>query len=85
MSIIQKEQKDAKTPADFFKQMFGRTVRIKLHNRIEYLGVLAVIDGNMNIVLEQCEEYIDGKLSTKYGEAFIRGNNVLYISAAFGK
>lgn len=32
--------------------MFGRTVRIKLHNRIEYLGVLAVIDGNMNIVLE---------------------------------
>lgn len=31
------------------------------------------------------EEYIDGKLSTKYGEAFIRGNNVLYISAAFGK
>eukprot|EP01016_Furgasonia_blochmanni_P036773 TRINITY_DN4240_c0_g1_i5.p3 TRINITY_DN4240_c0_g1~~TRINITY_DN4240_c0_g1_i5.p3 ORF type:complete len:101 (-),score=5.10 TRINITY_DN4240_c0_g1_i5:136-438(-) len=35
----------------------------------------------MNIVLEQIEEFEGGKLTNKYGEAFIRGNNVLYISA----
>jgi U6 snRNA-associated Sm-like protein LSm6 len=29
----------------------------------------------MNIVLEQIEEYEGGKLTNKYGEAFIRGNN----------
>ena len=38
-------------------------------------------DGFMNIALEQTEEYVHGQLKTKYGDAFIRGNNVLYISA----
>ena len=30
--------------------------------------------------LEQTEEYVNGQLKNKYGDAFIRGNNVLYIS-----
>ena len=29
----------------------------------------------MNIALEQTEEYVHGQLKTKYGDAFIRGNN----------
>ncbi len=28
----------------------------------------------------QTEEYVNGQLKRKYGDAFIRGNNVLYIS-----
>jgi U6 snRNA-associated Sm-like protein LSm6 len=28
----------------------------------------------------QTEEYVNGQLKNKYGDAFIRGNNVLYIS-----
>ena len=43
-------------------------------------GVLACLDGYMNIALEQSEEYMNGQLKNKYGDAFIRGNNVLYIS-----
>jgi len=43
-------------------------------------GVLACLDGYMNIALEQTEEYVNGQLKNKYGDAFIRGNNVLYIS-----
>jgi hypothetical protein len=43
-------------------------------------GILACLDGYMNIAMEQTEEYVDGQLKTKYGDAFIRGNNVLYIS-----
>ena len=43
-------------------------------------GVLACLDGYMNIALEQTEEYNNGQLKNKYGDAFIRGNNVLYIS-----
>ena len=39
----------------------------------------------MNIVMEQTEEYVDGQLVNKYGECFIRGNNVLYISAQSSK
>lgn len=43
-------------------------------------GVMACIDGYMNIALEQTEEYINGELKNKFGDSFIRGNNVLYIS-----
>ena len=27
------------------------------------------------------QEYVNGQLKNKYGDAFVRGNNVLYISA----
>jgi U6 snRNA-associated Sm-like protein LSm6 len=43
-------------------------------------GVLACLDGYMNVALEQTEEYVDGQLKHKYGDAFIRGNNIMYIS-----
>lgn len=46
----------------------------------QFSGVLACLDGYMNIALEQTEEYVNGQLKNKYGDAFIRGNNVLYIS-----
>jgi len=39
------------------------------------IGVLACLDGYMNIALEQTEEYVNGQLKNKYGDAFIRGNN----------
>ncbi|CAI9761674.1 unnamed protein product [Fraxinus pennsylvanica] len=47
---------------------------------IDYRGILACLDGYMNIAMEQTEEYVNGQLKNKYGDAFIRGNNVLYIS-----
>lgn len=34
------------------------------------------------MALEQTEEYVDGQLKTKYGDTFIRGNNILYIRSA---
>ena len=46
-----------------------------------FTGVLACLDGYMNIAMEQTEEYVNGQLKAKYGDTFIRGNNVLYISA----
>ena len=47
---------------------------------LQITGVLACLDGYMNIALEQTEEYSNGQLKSKFGDAFIRGNNVLYIS-----
>lgn len=38
-------------------------------------GVLAGLDGFMNIAMEQTEEYVAGQLKNKYGDCFIRGNN----------
>ncbi|KYN26802.1 U6 snRNA-associated Sm-like protein LSm6 [Trachymyrmex cornetzi] len=66
--------------SQFIQQIHGRPVVVKLNSGVDYRGVLACIDGYMNIALEQTEEYVNGQLKDKYGDAFIRGNNVLYIS-----
>eukprot|EP00036_Acanthoecidae_sp_10tr_P011427 CAMPEP_0182924968 /NCGR_PEP_ID=MMETSP0105_2-20130417/8058_1 /TAXON_ID=81532 ORGANISM="Acanthoeca-like sp., Strain 10tr" /NCGR_SAMPLE_ID=MMETSP0105_2 /ASSEMBLY_ACC=CAM_ASM_000205 /LENGTH=76 /DNA_ID=CAMNT_0025062795 /DNA_START=37 /DNA_END=267 /DNA_ORIENTATION=+ len=71
----------ATSPSDFLKAIIGRPVIVKLNSGVDYRGVLACLDGYMNIALEQSEEYVDGQLKRKYGDCFIRGNNVLYISA----
>jgi len=38
-------------------------------------GVLSCLDGYMNIALEQTEEHVNGTVTNRYGDAFIRGNN----------
>lgn len=67
-------------PSDFLKELAGRPVVVKLNSGADYRGLLSCLDGYMNIALEQTEEYVNGQLKKKYGDAFIRGNNVLYIS-----
>ncbi|KAJ1471365.1 hypothetical protein T484DRAFT_1640155, partial [Baffinella frigidus] len=54
----------------------GRPVVVKLNTGVDYRGVLACLDGYMNIAMEQAREYVNGQLKNKYGDAFIRGNNV---------
>uniref|UniRef100_A0AB40E6M0 U6 snRNA-associated Sm-like protein LSm6 n=1 Tax=Esox lucius TaxID=8010 RepID=A0AB40E6M0_ESOLU len=63
------------TPSDFLKQIIGRPVVVKLNSGVDYRGVLACLDGYMNIAVEQTEEYVNGQLKNKYGDAFLRGNN----------
>ena len=46
-----------------------------------FRGILVCLDPYMNVVLEQTEEYYRGLLIKKHGDTFIRGNNVLYLSA----
>eukprot|EP00887_Chlorella_sp_A99_P002899 scaffold6.g2899.t1 len=72
----------SKTPADFLKGIKGKPVLVKLNSGVDYRGILACLDGYMNIAMEQTEEYVNGQLKNKYGDCFIRGNNVLYISTA---
>ena len=48
---------------------------VKLNSGVDYRGVLACLDGYMNIAMEQTEEYVNGSLKAKYGDCFIRGNN----------
>lgn len=81
MSSAAEKSSKGRTPSDFLKAVLGRPVIVKLNNSTEYRGILACLDGYMNIALEQTEEYMNGELKSKYGDAFIRGNNVLYISA----
>ncbi|KAJ1720438.1 UBX domain protein Ubx2 [Coemansia erecta] len=78
----QQQQVTKKSPTDFLNLILGQRVFVRLNSGIDYKGVLACLDGYMNIALEQTEEYVDGELRNRYGDAFIRGNNVLYISTA---
>lgn len=81
MASTQPKAARGKTPANFLTDVIGHAVVVKLNSATEYRGVLACLDGYMNIALEQTEEYTNGELTNKFGDAFIRGNNVLYISA----
>lgn len=82
---LTQSQARGSTPSDFLKAVLGRPVVVKLNNATEYRGILACLDGYMNIALEQTEEYENGELTNSFGDAFIRGNNVLYISATKNK
>ena len=45
----------AKTPADFLRSIRGKQVVVKLNSGVDYRGVLACLDGYMNIAMEQTE------------------------------
>lgn len=54
---------------EFFKQVLGSQVIVKLNNGKEVTGFLEALDGSLNIVLRDSS-----------GIIFIRGNNVYYLS-----
>ncbi|KAK1769449.1 U6 snRNA-associated Sm-like protein LSm6 [Phialemonium atrogriseum] len=74
-------QGDGKDPSSFLGQIIGNPVTVKLNSGVVYKGELQSVDGYMNIALEKAEEYIDGAKRRTYGDAFVRGNNVMYVSA----
>ncbi|CDK26392.1 unnamed protein product [Kuraishia capsulata CBS 1993] len=69
-------------PSAFLSKIIGQPVIVKLSSGLEFHGDLQSIDGFMNVVLEDTKEYNKGKLTKTYADAFIRGNNVMYISQA---
>ncbi|TIA76190.1 hypothetical protein E3P92_00034 [Wallemia ichthyophaga] len=82
-SVVQSDTKGS--PSAFLKAIVGKNVIVKLNSGLLYTGVLQCLDGYMNLVITDAKEDtgIAGIPTTNtYGEAFIRGNNVLYISAA---
>ncbi|KAJ2161776.1 U4/U6-U5 snRNP complex subunit lsm6 [Coemansia sp. RSA 552] len=78
---MSEQQISKKTPTDFLNTILRQRVFVRLNSGVDYRGVLSCLDGYMNIALEQTEEYVDGELRNRYGDCFIRGNNVMYISA----
>ncbi|EAS31554.3 U6 snRNA-associated Sm-like protein LSm6 [Coccidioides immitis RS] len=72
---------DSQDPSAFLSGITGASVTVKLNSGVVYKGELQSIDGYMNIALEKTQEFVNGKLRKSYGDVFVRGNNVLYISA----
>lgn len=78
---IMAEDKVKTGPSVFLSEILGQQVKVKLNNGVTYLGNLNSIDGYMNIVMDSTSEHVNGQDFVKnYGDVFIRGNNVLYIS-----
>ena len=52
-----------------------------LFSKTKILGILRLscLDGFMNIALEQTEEYVNGAVTNRYGDTFVRGNNGAFI------
>ncbi|KAI9311252.1 U6 snRNA-associated Sm-like protein LSm6, partial [Dichotomocladium elegans] len=71
----QQQKQNSRSPTDFLNTVLGQRVVVKLNSGINYRGVLACLDGYMNIALENTEEYVDGVFKNRYGDTFIRGNN----------
>ena len=53
----------------------SRKKKITAYRGWKSKGVLSCLDGYMNIALEQTEEHVNGTVTNRYGDAFIRGNN----------
>ena len=74
-----------KSPSEFLKSVLGRPVIVKLNSGTTYHGILACLDGYMNIAMEQTQEFVNGQLKNTYADTFIRGNNGKQIQHKFLK
>lgn len=70
----------ANRPFDLLSESIGKEVLVVLKGDMSIRGTLQAFDVHMNIVLENAEELLDGKLKTRYNKLMVRGDNVLTIS-----
>lgn len=71
-----------KSPSDFLNTVLGKDVVVRLNSGVDYKGQLVCLDSFMNLAMEGTEEFEGERLKAKYGDAFLRGNNVYYISTS---
>ena len=66
-------------PINNLNKVRGKHVVIRLKDNVEYAGRLESFDQYMNCRLSEAVEIIDGEEVSKYGDLFVRGNNILLI------
>ncbi|MFN3804116.1 MAG: LSm family protein [Pyrobaculum sp.] len=59
----------------------GKQVLVKLRDSHEIRGILRSFDQHVNLLIDEAEEIIEGKIY-KRGTLVVRGENVLFISPA---
>ena len=70
----------SKKPLNMLTRHMNAYVVITLKNGIDYTGTMVHCDTYMNIILDGATEVYDGKMLANYGEALVRGNNIIYIT-----
>ena len=67
-------------PLNMLIKSNGANVEVVLKGRGSYRGKLIRADGYMNMMLKGAKEYDDEGLIASYGDVFIRGNNVMWVT-----
>ena len=67
-------------PLNTLIKNLNNDIIVKLKNSVEYRGRMVKCDNYMNIILYGASEFFESECIAKYGDIFIRGNNILYIS-----
>ncbi len=68
-----------RNPLKVLSNSVNGKIMLRLKDGTEYKGRLLRIDSYMNMTLQEAVEYLDGQAVSRYGEIFVRGNNILFI------
>ncbi len=68
-----------RNPLKVLSSSVNSTILLRLKDGTEYKGRLQRIDTYMNMTLIDTTEFQDGQAVARYGEIFVRGNNILFI------
>ncbi|MEM3373614.1 MAG: LSm family protein [Candidatus Woesearchaeota archaeon] len=68
-------------PLDMLNKARNQRVIVELKNGKQLVGKLTSFDIHINIVLEDCEERVDGEVKRKIGNAFVRGDTIIMLSS----
>ena len=67
-------------PLSVLQASANKNVIVELRGKRQYRGVLDGYDVDMNLVLKNAEERVDGETVRKLSTVIVRGDNVIYIS-----
>lgn len=74
-----KDSTSERNPLKTLQRSVNNKILVRLKTGHEYIGRLIETDAYMNLVLSEAEELEDGESIARFGEIFIRGNNILFI------
>jgi len=69
-----------KRPIAFLTRNINSPVKVRLKSDVEYRGLLSQCDSYMNLIMRDATEYHSNEPVAEYGNIFIRGNNIIFIS-----
>ncbi len=68
-------------PLDMLNRARGQRIIVELKNGKQLVGKLDAFDIHINVVLQDCEERVDGEVKRKLGNVFVRGDTIILVSA----
>jgi small nuclear ribonucleoprotein len=69
-------------PFDTLNDAKGKGIILELKNGKQLTGSLRSFDQHVNMVLDHCEEKVNGDTARKLGTVFVRGDTIIFISTA---